>query len=70
MALLQGLESDETRIQTVNADIVSSSGTNIKTCVECGTSKTPLWRGGPAGPKVELLSESFLFLVCLELIVS
>ncbi|XP_071693361.1 GATA transcription factor 15-like [Rutidosis leptorrhynchoides] len=23
----------------------------IKTCVDCGTTKTPLWRGGPAGPK-------------------
>ncbi|CAN1194954.1 GATA transcription factor 16 [Linum perenne] len=22
-----------------------------KTCFDCGTSKTPLWRGGPAGPK-------------------
>uniref|UniRef100_A0A7N0ZVA5 GATA-type domain-containing protein n=1 Tax=Kalanchoe fedtschenkoi TaxID=63787 RepID=A0A7N0ZVA5_KALFE len=22
-----------------------------KTCVDCGTSKTPLWRSGPAGPK-------------------
>ncbi|KAJ9154572.1 hypothetical protein P3X46_027892 [Hevea brasiliensis] len=22
-----------------------------KTCADCGTSKTPLWRGGPAGPK-------------------
>lgn len=24
----------------------------IKTCADCGTTKTPLWRGGPAGPKV------------------
>ncbi|KAE8706182.1 GATA transcription factor 15 [Hibiscus syriacus] len=22
-----------------------------KICADCGTSKTPLWRGGPAGPK-------------------
>ncbi|KAE8711908.1 GATA transcription factor 15 [Hibiscus syriacus] len=22
-----------------------------RTCADCGTSKTPLWRGGPAGPK-------------------
>ncbi|KAK6930220.1 Zinc finger, GATA-type [Dillenia turbinata] len=22
-----------------------------KTCADCGTSKTPLWRSGPAGPK-------------------
>ncbi|CAM8924359.1 unnamed protein product [Rhodiola kirilowii] len=22
-----------------------------KTCIDCGTSKTPLWRSGPAGPK-------------------
>ncbi|XP_073135121.1 GATA transcription factor 15-like [Henckelia pumila] len=47
----KGMESDETRNQTVNGDSASSSGTNIKTCVDCGTSKTPLWRGGPAGPK-------------------
>ncbi|KAI7729637.1 hypothetical protein M8C21_005075 [Ambrosia artemisiifolia] len=32
---------------------VSSDGGNclIKTCADCGTTKTPLWRGGPAGPK-------------------
>ncbi|KAI3864017.1 hypothetical protein MKW98_031609 [Papaver atlanticum] len=29
----------------------SGSDTAIKSCVDCKTSKTPLWRGGPAGPK-------------------
>ncbi|KAL0719338.1 hypothetical protein Bca4012_068662 [Brassica carinata] len=29
----------------------SSSGETKRTCVDCGTFKTPLWRGGPAGPK-------------------
>ncbi|XP_057485726.1 GATA transcription factor 16-like isoform X2 [Actinidia eriantha] len=24
---------------------------SVKTCADCGTNKTPLWRGGPAGPK-------------------
>ncbi|KAI3979050.1 hypothetical protein MKX01_016225 [Papaver californicum] len=29
----------------------SGSDTTRKSCVDCQTSKTPLWRGGPAGPK-------------------
>ncbi|KAG5555203.1 hypothetical protein RHGRI_012670 [Rhododendron griersonianum] len=29
----------------------SSEGSHVKTCADCGTTKTPLWRGGPAGPK-------------------
>ncbi|XP_010551086.1 PREDICTED: GATA transcription factor 17 [Tarenaya hassleriana] len=29
----------------------SNGGDTKKTCFDCGTSKTPLWRGGPAGPK-------------------
>ncbi|XP_057547152.1 GATA transcription factor 15-like isoform X2 [Amaranthus tricolor] len=28
-----------------------SKENEIKRCADCGTSKTPLWRGGPAGPK-------------------
>ncbi|XP_030528184.1 GATA transcription factor 16-like [Rhodamnia argentea] len=28
-----------------------ASAEGKKTCADCGTSKTPLWRGGPAGPK-------------------
>ncbi|KAE8717777.1 GATA transcription factor 15 [Hibiscus syriacus] len=30
---------------------ISLSNETNKTCADCGTSKTPLWRGGPAGPK-------------------
>ncbi|OIT36044.1 gata transcription factor 15, partial [Nicotiana attenuata] len=28
-----------------------NSESQLKTCADCGTTKTPLWRGGPAGPK-------------------
>nr|AFK46214.1 unknown [Lotus japonicus] len=33
------------------AAAASSGSEQKKTCADCGTSKTPLWRGGPAGPK-------------------
>lgn len=39
-----------------NPNGVSSEESHKKTCADCGTSKTPLWRGGPAGPKVNQLS--------------
>ncbi|XP_051127744.1 GATA transcription factor 16-like [Andrographis paniculata] len=44
-------DCEESTIQTTTPDRASSDGSNVKTCVDCGTSKTPLWRGGPAGPK-------------------
>ncbi|KAJ4912370.1 GATA type zinc finger transcription factor family protein [Raphanus sativus] len=34
-----------------NCSSSGSGGDTKKTCVDCGTNKTPLWRGGPAGPK-------------------
>ena len=37
-----------------------------KTCADCGTSKTPLWRGGPAGPKVTQ-PPSFHLLILIHL---
>ncbi|XP_073050362.1 GATA transcription factor 15-like [Primulina eburnea] len=47
----KGSESEEMSSQTPTPDRLSSDSSNLKTCVSCGTSKTPLWRGGPAGPK-------------------
>ncbi|GMH29159.1 hypothetical protein Nepgr_031002 [Nepenthes gracilis] len=36
----EGASSEESQVSEIK-----------KTCADCGTSKTPLWRGGPAGPK-------------------
>lgn len=49
----QGSENEDTSSR-------SSEGENQqkKTCADCGTSKTPLWRGGPAGPKVVIVERS------------
>ncbi|KAH9766075.1 GATA transcription factor 15 [Citrus sinensis] len=51
--LSQGFESDEVNSSgSKRLDGVSSDENSIKkTCADCGTTKTPLWRGGPAGPK-------------------
>lgn len=38
-----------------------TTNTQIKTCADCGTTKTPLWRGGPAGPKVRHFTKSSHF---------
>ncbi|XP_009767635.1 GATA transcription factor 15-like [Nicotiana tabacum] len=37
--------------QTPERVLSENSESQLKTCVDCGTTKTPLWRGGPAGPK-------------------
>lgn len=50
---VQGSDCDE--ISSRTPERVSTDGTlnqAAKTCADCGTTKTPLWRGGPAGPKV------------------
>ncbi|CAH8337693.1 unnamed protein product [Eruca vesicaria subsp. sativa] len=43
-------------LSDVDNENCSSSGSvgvgeTKRTCVDCGTLRTPLWRGGPAGPK-------------------
>ncbi|KAK1591538.1 hypothetical protein Q3G72_019493 [Acer saccharum] len=48
----KGSESDGSS----KSSLIDSSNNNNqvnekKTCADCGTTKTPLWRGGPAGPK-------------------
>lgn len=37
--------------------------TQVLECVECHTTKTPMWRGGPAGPRVwiDLILRSIVF---------
>ncbi|XP_057964315.1 GATA transcription factor 15-like [Malania oleifera] len=41
--------------QGSGADYPSSSSSSMtqvkKSCVDCGTTRTPLWRSGPAGPR-------------------
>nr|GMD73940.1 GATA transcription factor 16-like [Ipomoea batatas] len=45
----RGSESEDMSSQTPTPE--RETNTQIKTCADCGTTKTPLWRGGPAGPK-------------------
>ncbi|KAF8051815.1 hypothetical protein N665_1663s0007 [Sinapis alba] len=42
---------DSSDVENGNCSSSGSGGDTKKTCVDCGTNKTPLWRGGPAGPK-------------------
>ncbi|ESQ55841.1 hypothetical protein EUTSA_v10026300mg [Eutrema salsugineum] len=42
---------DSSDVENGNCSSSGSGGDTKKTCVDCGTNRTPLWRGGPAGPK-------------------
>ncbi|XP_076957858.1 GATA transcription factor 15-like [Bidens hawaiensis] len=47
----KGSECDDMNMMSPERSSSSDGGNLIKICADCGTSKTPLWRGGPAGPK-------------------
>ncbi|GKU85395.1 hypothetical protein SLEP1_g74 [Rubroshorea leprosula] len=51
----KGLDSEDRNKKSSNGfspkETQNQGGETKKTCADCGTSKTPLWRGGPAGPK-------------------
>ena len=57
------LQIDQVNIILVMMDLKEWSSSseelnvNRKCCADCKTTKTPLWRGGPAGPKVQFQSE-------------
>lgn len=61
---LQGSDCDENMNKACDK-VVRDEAPNqgAKTCADCGTTKTPLWRGGPAGPKVPDLT--VLIFLCL-----
>ncbi|CAG7877362.1 unnamed protein product [Brassica rapa] len=46
-----GESSDVDNENCISSGSGSSGGEAKRTCVDCGTFRTPLWRGGPAGPK-------------------
>lgn len=39
-------------------NLSNNSSNTIRVCADCNTTKTPLWRSGPRGPKVLLLTTS------------
>ncbi|KAL2945290.1 GATA transcription factor 16 [Bienertia sinuspersici] len=37
--------------ESLNNNSLHNNNSEMKRCTECQTTNTPLWRGGPAGPK-------------------
>lgn len=45
--------------------MIDSTGETIRACSDCNTTKTPLWRSGPNGPKVFIFSINELACFCM-----
>ena len=54
----------EERCNTINETGYGNNNGVIRVCSDCNTTKTPLWRSGPRGPKVNLI-RFFLILFIL-----
>lgn len=48
---------------------MNQNDSNLKYCTDCKTTKTPLWRGGPAGPKVKSLLSMIMITIIIFLLV-
>ena len=48
---------------------MNQNDSNLKYCTDCKTTKTPLWRGGPAGPKVKSLLSMIMITIIIFLFV-
>lgn len=46
------METDNTSNTTSSNTMISNMNQPIRVCSDCNTTKTPLWRSGPQGPKV------------------
>ncbi|KAM0920605.1 hypothetical protein ACQ4PT_007430 [Festuca glaucescens] len=44
------MDSDKVELEAADAEEYTATG-EPKACTDCNTTKTPLWRGGPTGPK-------------------
>lgn len=42
------------------------SNINVRVCSDCHTTKTPLWRSGPRGPKVPLSQSQTIFVFMMN----
>ncbi|KAF5801029.1 putative transcription factor C2C2-GATA family [Helianthus annuus] len=45
------MDPNDKRSDSSQAEDVTESSNEKKCCTDCHTTRTPLWRGGPAGPK-------------------
>ncbi|KAA8543051.1 hypothetical protein F0562_021454 [Nyssa sinensis] len=46
-----GLKEKGSEAEGINSSQISKATEVKKSCSDCNTTSTPLWRGGPAGPK-------------------